>query len=302
MRHITLRQLEVFETIARLNSFTRAAEELFLTQPTVSMQIKKLTDDIGLPLFEQVGKKIYLTEAGKALYESCQGVFEHLSRFEMRIADLKGLKAGKLQLAAVTTAKYFAPRLLGLFCQQYPDIKVKLEVVNREQILERLTHNQDDLYIVGQVPEAVDAVAEVFLDNPLIVLAPADHPLAHEKNITIERICQEPFIVREPGSGTRIAIERFFAAHNQKLHIRMELGSGEAIKQAILGGLGIAVLSRHALALEEPMSRFAILDVVGFPIKRYWYVAYPSGKQLSVVAQAFLEFLGKARESLPPLA
>jgi len=302
MRHSTLRQLEVFEAIARLKSFTRAAEELFLTQPTVSMQIKKLTDEIGLPLFEQIGKKIYLTDAGKELYQTCLGIFEHFSRFEMIASDMKGLKSGKLRLAVVTTAKYFTPRLLGMFCQKYPGIEVALIVTNRERVLERLSSNQDDLYILGQVPDAVDAVAEVFLDNPLVVLASADHPLSCEKKISIKRICDEPFIMREPGSGTRMATERFFLEHDHKLKVRMELGSNEAIKQAIVGRLGIAVLSRHTLALDAPMGQLAILDVEGFPIERHWYFAYPSGKQLSIVAQTFLEYLRQASDYLGDLS
>jgi DNA-binding transcriptional LysR family regulator len=295
--------LEVFEAIARLKSFTRAAEELFLTQPTVSMQIKKLTDEIGLPLFEQIGKKIYLTDAGKELYQTCLGIFEHFSRFEMIASDMKGLKSGKLRLAVVTTAKYFTPRLLGMFCQKYPDIDVALKVTNRERVLERLSNNQDDLYILGQVPDAVDAVAEVFLDNQLVVMASADHPLSCEKKISIERICDELFIMREPGSGTRMATERFFSGQNgQKLKVRMELGSNEAIKQAIVGRLGIAVLSRHTLALDAPMGQLAILDVEGFPIERHWYFAYPSGKQLSIVAQTFLEYLRQASDYLDDLS
>ena len=302
MRHSTLRQLEVFEAIARLKSFTRAAEELFLTQPTVSMQMKKLTDEIGLPLFEQVGKKIYLTDAGKELYQTCLGIFEHFSRFEMIASDMKGLKSGKLRLAVVSTAKYFTPRLLGMFCQEYPGIDVALIVTNRERVLERLSSNQDDLYILGQVPDAVDAVAEVFLDNPLVVLAAADHPLANEKRITVDRISDEPFIMREPGSGTRMATERFFLERSHKLKVRMELGSNEAIKQAIVGRLGIAVLSRHTLALDAPMGQLAILDVEGFPIERHWYFAYPSGKQLSIVAQTFLEYLRQASDYLDDLS
>lgn len=302
MRHSTLRQLEVFESIARLKSFTRAAEELFLTQPTVSMQAKKLTDEIGLPLFEQVGKKIYLTDAGKELYQTCLGIFEHFSRFEMIASDMKGLKSGKLRLAVVTTAKYFTPRLLGMFCQKYPGIDVALKVTNRERVLERLTNNQDDLYILGQVPDVVDAVAEVFLDNPLVVLASANHPLVKTKKISISRISDEPFIMREPGSGTRMATERFFSEHNKKLKVRMELGSNEAIKQAIIGELGISVLSRHTLALDAPMGQLAILDVEGFPIERHWYFAYPSGKQLSIVAQTFLEYLRRAPDFLVDLS
>ncbi|PSJ16618.1 LysR family transcriptional regulator [Nitrosomonas supralitoralis] len=302
MRHSTLRQLEVFEAIARLKSFTRAAEELFLTQPTVSMQIKKLTQEIGLPLFEQVGKKIYLTDAGTELYKTCLGIFDHFSRFEMIASDMKGMKSGKLRIAVVTTAKYFTPRLLGMFCQKYPNIDVALKVTNREHILERLTGNQDDLYILGQIPDAVDAVAEIFLDNPLVVLASADHPLANEKKITIERICDEPFIMREPGSGTRIATEHFFSGHNKKLKVRMELGSNEAIKQTVAGRLGIAVLSRHTLRLDAQIGQLAILDVVGFPIERHWYFAYSSGKQLSIVAQTFLNYLREAADLLEDLS
>jgi len=302
MRHSTLRQLEVFEAIARLGSFTRAAEELFLTQPTVSMQIKKLSDDVGFPLFEQVGKKIYLTDVGRELHQTCKGIFEHFARFEMVTANMKGLKVGKLRLAVVSTAKYFAPQLLGMFCQQYPGIDVSLKVTNRERVLGRLADNRDDLYILGQPPEEVHAVSQTFLENPLVVLAPIYHPLVNRKDITPKRIVEEPFVSREIGSGTRIASERFFAERGLKLKIRMELGSNEAIKQAIIGGLGISVLSQHTLALDASMRQLAILDVQGFPINRQWYYAYPSGKQLSIVAQAFVGYLQQAPKFLDEMS
>jgi len=294
MRHSTLRQLEVFEAIARLGSFTRAAEELYLTQPTVSMQIKKLADAVGLPLFEQVGKKIYLTDAGRVLHAFTREIFDHFARFEMTLADMKGLKRGTLKLAVVTTAKYFAPRLLGPFCQQYPGIEISLKVSNRERVLERLGDNQDDLYILGQPPVDLDAVAEPFLENPLVVLAPVSHPLAGKKKIALSRLAEEPFILREAGSGTRAATERLFAERGLKMKVRMDLGSNEAIKQAIVGGLGISVLSRHTLALDAPMGQLTILDVEGFPIERHWYFAYPTGKQLSIVARTFLDYLKQA--------
>jgi DNA-binding transcriptional LysR family regulator len=294
MRHTTLRQLEVFEAIARLGSFTRAAEELHLTQPTVSMQIKKLTDAVGLPLFEQVGKKVYLTETGRALHDFSRQIFDHFTRFEMLLANFKGLKQGRLRLGVISTAKYFIPRLLGPFCRDYPGIDVTMKVSNRERILERLQNNDDDLYILGQPPEGSDAVAEPFLANPLIVLAPADHPLAGEHNIPLKRLAEEPFLLREVGSGTRKAMEQLFARHHLKIKVRMELGSNETIKQAVMGGLGLSVLSRHTLVLDASTERLAILDVQGFPIERQWYVAYPKGKQLSVVAAAFLEFLRRA--------
>jgi DNA-binding transcriptional LysR family regulator len=291
MRHSTLRQLEVFAAIARLGSFTRAAEELHLTQPTVSMQVKKLTDAVGLPLYEQVGKKIYLTDAGRALHGFTRGLLDHFARFEMTLADMKGLKQGTLRLAVVTTAKYFAPRLLGPFCQQYPGIEVSLKVSNRERVLERLTGNEDDLYILGQPPQELDVMAEPFLENPLVVLAPAGHPLVGKRRIPLTRLAQEPFLVRETGSGTRAATERLFDEHGLRLKVRMELGSNEAIKQAIVGGLGVSVLSHHTLALGAPMGQLGILDVEGFPIVRHWYATYPTGKQLSVVARTFLDYL-----------
>lgn len=293
MRHSTFRQLEVFEAIARLGSFTRAAEELFLTQPTASMQIKKLCDAIGMPLFEQIGKKIYLTDAGKALQATCTEVFAALNNFEMQIADMQGLKQGKLRLAVVTTAKYFAPRLLGAFCKQYPGVDVSLKVSNRERLLERISENQDDLYIIGQPPEGLDIVAEPFLDNPLVVMAPNNHELVGQKNIPLTRLAEELFIMREPGSGTRMALERLFLEHKLQLKMRMELGSNEAIKQAIAGELGISVLSRHTMALDSS-GQLAVLDVEHFPIRRQWYVVHLAGKQPSIVAQAFLDYLRTA--------
>ncbi|HAF44070.1 MAG TPA: LysR family transcriptional regulator [Gallionellaceae bacterium] len=290
----TLRQLELFEAIARLGSFTRAAEELFLTQPTVSMQIKKLTDTVGMPIFEQVGKKIYLTEIGQALLQCSKGISEHLANFEMIAADMKGLKKGKLRLAVVTTAKYFAPRLLGSFSQRYPGVEVSLIVTNRERLLERAANNLDDLYILGQPPDDANVVAEAFLENYLVVIAPADHPLAKVKNIPPAKLAKEPFLLREEGSGTRIAVERLFEHLGLKINMRMELGSNEAIKQSVIGGLGISVLSRHTLELDLPSKQFVMLDVQGFPIKRYWYFAHPAGKQLSLIAGTFVDHLRQA--------
>lgn len=298
MRHSTLRQLEIFLAIARLGSFTRAAEELFLTQPTVSMQIKKLTETVGLPLFEQIGKKVYLTAAGEELQRTCREVFDQLARLEMQISDMKGLKKGTLRLAVVTTAKYFAPRLLGPFCRQHPGVDVSLKVTNREQVLQRLVENQDDLYILGLPPEGIDVVAEPFLRNPLVPVAATGHVLAGAKNVPLKRFAEEPFLIRESGSGTRKAVERLFNEYQLSLNVRMELGSNEAIKQAIVGGLGVSVLSEQTLVLDAPMGQLVLLDVEGFPLERQWYVAYPIGKRLSVVAETFMEHLRHAPEHL----
>lgn len=293
MKNATLRQLKVFESVARNLSYTRAAEELYLTQPTVSIQIKQLTDIVGLPLLEQIGKRIYLTDPGRELLKVCRNIFEDMSRFEMLVSDMKGVKAGKLNLAIITTAKYFVPRLLGLFCQRYPGIDVSLKVTNRERVLQRLADNQDDLYVLGAPPEDMDIEIEPFLENPLVVLAASNHALAAEKNISLQRLTEEQFLMREQGSGIRLATEQFFSERGLKLKVRMELGSNEAIKQAVVGGLGIAVLSAHTLALDRDSQELAILDVQGFPIQRHWYLAHPKEKQLSVVALAFLEFLHK---------
>jgi LysR family transcriptional regulator, low CO2-responsive transcriptional regulator len=291
LKQATLHQLKVFEVTARHGSFTRAAEELFLTQPTVSIQMKQLTKAVGLPLFEQVGKRLYLTTAGKELLSTCHDIFDRLDRFEMSVADLKGMKQGQLCISVITTAKYVVPRLLGPFCQRYPGVDVALTVTNHEKVVERLRDNLDDLYIPSQPPENVDVHCHAFLDNPLVVLAPRNHPLTQEKNIPIQRLSGESFIMREQGSGTRQAVERLFEEHDVPIRVRLELGSNEAIKQAIAGGLGISVLSRHCLALEGESGPLAILDVEHFPIHRHWYVVYPTGKQLSVVARTFFEYM-----------
>ncbi len=291
MIHATLHQLKVFETTARLDSFTKAAEELNITQPTVSSQIKQLTKAIGLPLFEQIGKTLYLTDAGKALLVTCQDIFEKLDNFEMKVADLKGAKEGKLRLSAISTTKYFLPRILGLFCQKYPDIDVSLEIINHEKVINRMLDNEDDLYILSQLPDNIDLHSQAFLDNPLVVVAKADHPLAGQKNIPISKLNNEPFIMRESGSGTRQAVETLLLENQVKVRVRLELGSNEAIKEAIAGGLGMSVLSRHTLQGDLSNSELTILDVQHFPIERHWYVATLNGKELSVIAQTFLYFL-----------
>lgn len=291
MIQATLHQLVVFEATARHKSFTRAAEELYITQPTVSSQIKQISKAVGLPLFEQIGKQLYLTEAGKELLATCRDIFERLENLEMKVADLKGAKQGKLRLSVITTAKYFIPRLLGSFCQQYPEIDVALEVTNHEQITQRMKQNEDDLYILSQPSEEIDLHTEAFLDNPLVVVAPKNHPLAGQSNIPIKKLDGEPFIMREKGSGTRTAVQQLFTKHKIFVPVKLELGSNEAIKQAIAGELGISVLSLHTLVSEGLSRDLTVLDVQNFPIKRCWYAAHLSGKQLSVIAQAFLAFL-----------
>jgi LysR family transcriptional regulator, low CO2-responsive transcriptional regulator len=291
MRQSTLHQLKVFETVARLGSITRAAEELSLTQPTVSMQVKQLAKNIGTPLFEQVGKKLYLTAAGQELASTCQQIFEQLAQFEMKVADLQGMKRGRLKLATITTTKYFIPRVLAPFCNMYPGIDIALQITNHERIISRLADNQDDLYILSHVPEGIDLTSEVFLVNPLVVMAPKSHPLAGQKNIPISALQGEAFVMREAGSGTRKAVEKLFEEQDISVRVRLELGSNEAIKQAIAYGLGLSVLSRHTFGPESAALGLTILDVQHFPIDRHWYIVYANGKQLSIVADTFRQFL-----------
>jgi len=290
VRRISIRQLQVFEAVARLLSYTRASEELYLSQPTVSLQIKKLESDIGLALTEQVGKKVSLTDAGQSLYQTSKEVLGALNRFEMEIDDQKGLQTGQLRISVVTTANYFAPRLIGRYTRKYPGISVSLDVGNREHILERMSQNMDDLYLIGKPPESSDLDFQPYLANPMVVVAPVDHPMAGRKKIPLKAIAEQPFIIREPGSGTRIAVERLFAEHGYSLNIRMELGSNESIKQGITGGLGIAVISQHTLTRGD-LTELTILDVEGFPISWQWYVGYPRGKRLSVAAKTFLNLM-----------
>ena len=291
IRHTTLRQLQIFEATVRLGSFTRAAGELFLTQPTISMQIKKLADAVGLPLFEHVGRSVKPTEAGRELYDSCRKIFDVLANLEMKVSDLQGMRRGRLRVAVITTVKYFLPELLGEFCAIHPGIEVALKVSNRERIMERLNNDEDDLYIVGAVPEDADVKAYPFAPNPLVIVAPRDHPLVGKRNISIEEIAQQPFVGREPGSGTRDAVIRVFKERGVELpQVKLELGSNEAIKHAVVAGLGLAVMSLHSLTLDGPDGPLALLDVEGFPIVRQWYVVHPKGKELSLVAQAFLDY------------
>ena len=293
MKYATFRQLWVFDAIARLGSFTRAAEEMHLTQPTLSMQVRKIAGSVGFPLFEQVGKKIYLTDAGRAVQELCREVFESVARFEMTIAALKGLKRGRLRLAVVSTAEYFLPRLLGPFSNDYPGVEFALEVLNRERIIERLKANADDLYVFGFPPDDIEVDAIKFMENPLVVVAPQGHRLERVRAIPLARLMDEPFLMREPGSGTRSAAERFFTEKGVTPRVRMELGSNETIKQAVLGGLGVSVLSRHTV---EHASGLAVLDVEGFPLVRHWYLVRPKGKRSSVVVSAFCDYLSRVTE------
>lgn len=291
--NLTLRQLKIFEAVARHLSFTRASKELHLTQPAVSMQVKQLEEEVGLPLFEQVGKKIFLTEAGEEMQRYAGSVMTTLAEASLVFDEMRGLERGRLRIAVASTANYFVPQLLASFCQRYPNVRVSLDVTNRKRLLDALSANDTDLVIMGKPPQHMDLVAESFMDNPLVVIAPPGHPLANERNIPLKRLQGETFLVREKGSGTRSAMERFFTEHGVSLSSTMEMSSSEAIKQGVEAGLGFGLLSLHTLEMELALKRLVILDVRELPILRKWYIMHRSGKRLSAVAQNFKDFVLK---------
>ena len=289
--HFTLRQFRVFEAVASHLSFTQAAKSLHLSQPAVSMQVKQMEQQVGLPLFEQIGKQIHLTEAGQEIFHYSRAIGQLLSEAEEVINELKGSQRGKLTISVASTANYFVPTLLGTFHDRFPDITVSLDVTNRETLLEQMEKNEVDLVVMGQPPKDMNLEAGTFMENPLVIIAPPDHPLAKERNIPMSRMEDEIFLTRERGSGTRSAIERFFEQHGVQLNTGMEIASNEAIKQSVQAGLGLGLLSRDTLEMELALKKLVILDVEDFPIVRYWYVMHRKGKRLTAVAQAFKQFL-----------
>lgn len=289
--HLTLRQLKAFGAVARHLSFTRAAEELNLSQPAVSMQIKQLEGQVGQPLFEQMGKKIYLTEAGREVYHYAKEISGEIGNMEAALASLQGIEHGTLSISVATTAHYFAPKLLSIFYKRFPGVDIRLDVTNRETLLSQLSENVVDMVVMGQPPRGIEVEFGEFMENPLVVIAPPDHPFAKERSIPVERLSDETFIVREKGSGTRSAMERFFKTHKLNLNTGMEVSSDEAIKQSVQAGLGLSIMSRDATQMELQLGRLCIPDVLHFPIVRHWYVVHRKGKRLSPVATAFRDFL-----------
>lgn len=289
--NISLRQLRVFEAVARQLSYTRAAEELHLSQPAVSMQVRQLEDLIGMPLFERLGKSIALTEAGREVYHYGLSINRSLQEMEEVLEALKGVSRGRLYVAVASTVNYFAPRLLASFHQRFPGINLRLDVTNRESLVRLLEANSVDLVLMGTPPEDVDVESEAFMDNPLVVIAPPDHPLAGERRIPLARLQAEVFVMREPGSGTRQAMERFFAEHGLAIRHGMQMTRNEAVKQAVRSGLGLSVVSLHTIELELETRRLVILDLEEFPLLRKWYLVYRRGKRLSPATRAFRDFV-----------
>jgi DNA-binding transcriptional LysR family regulator len=299
--NITMRQLKVFQSVAQHLSYTKAAAELHLTQPAVSMQIRQLEENLGLPLFEQIGKKIHLTDAGREMIYYSHSISRQLEQIGEVFASLRGIERGTLNLAVPGTANQFVTRFLAEFCRRHPTINFNLGIANRKGLLDRLESNDTDLVIMGKPPQGMDLVSERFMDNPLVVIASPEHALVERDSIPLAELMDNEFVMREQGSGTRIALERFFDEHQVKLKTSMEMASNEAVKQAVAAGLGLGMVSIHTLEMELALQRVAILPVEQFPIMRHWYIVYRQGKRLSPAARAFRDFVLNDATALWPL-
>jgi DNA-binding transcriptional LysR family regulator len=289
--NITFRQLRLFLALSETGSVSAAARAMHVTQPTASMQLREITDSVGMPLYEVISRRIYLTDAGRQLAKTARTIVDEWEKFTQTVNAMQGLTRGRLRVAVVSTAKYFVPRLLGSFCERYPDIDISLEVLNRDGVVQRLRDNLDDLYVMSMPPTDVDLCDQTFLANPLVMIAPAGHPLATRQRLTLKAISRERLILREQGSGTRLATDRFLDAHNFVPQTLLELGSNEAIKEAVAGHLGVAVISRHAIKSDELGRELCLLPVNGLPIRSQWHVVYPRTKQLSPIARVFHDHL-----------
>lgn len=289
--HVTLRQFKVFAAAARHLSFTRAAEELHLTQPAVSMQIRQLEENLGLALFEPLGRRIDLTEAGHALHGYVQRIDEILAEADEVFEGMKGLRRGHLRVSVASTANYFATRLLADFSKQYTEVSISLDVTNRETLLRQLANNETDIVIMGEPPSGMDLEAEAFMRNPLVAIAAPEHALAAASNIPLEALVRERFVVRERGSGTRGAITRFFERRGLELRTGLEMSSNEAIKQAVEAGLGLGIVSLHTLELELETGRLVVLHAEDLPIRRHWYMVHRRGKRSTPVTRAFHDYV-----------
>jgi DNA-binding transcriptional LysR family regulator len=291
MKNATLRQLKIFETVARHLSYSRAAEELHLTQPAVSTQVKTLAEHVGLVLFEQLGKKIYLTPGGAELLHFSRAIIQQFQEAEEALTQFKGITGGKLNVAVISAGDYFFPRLLVEFARRHSGVTLNLTVHNREELLGQLANNLTDLAIMVRPPQDMDTVNESFAPHPYVIVAPPDHPLVSKKRIPMSVLKREPFVVREEGSDTWHSMEDGFGSHLAELNLAMKIKSTETIKQAVIAGMGVSFLSAHTITLELQAGSLAVLDVQGFPMMLNWYVVHRKNKRLPPVALAFKNFL-----------
>lgn len=291
MRPYTLKQIQTFLEVARQKSVSKAAERLFVTQPAVSMQIRQLEEAFGLALLEPVGRNIRLTHAGEVFLAHAQAAMGQFKDLEAQMADHIGLKKGRIDLAVVSTAKYFIPMLLVQFGKLFDGINVQLQIDNRENVLGLLARNEADLVVMGRTPSDMDCEASAFASNPLAIVAAPNHAMVRRKQLPFSALADYKFVVREEGSGTRAAMERLFQQHQMPLHIEMEMPSNETIKQAVMAGMGLSFLSTRTLRHELASGHIALVDVQGMPPHGHWYVTHLRSKKLSPATRAFKEFL-----------
>jgi DNA-binding transcriptional LysR family regulator len=291
LNNATFRQLRVFEAVARHSSYSRAAEELHLTQPAISMQVRQLEHHAGLPLFEQLGRKVHLTAAGRELRQYCLSILQQFREAEEALAALKGIRGGRLSIAVISAGDYFFPKLLAEFCKRHEGVTVELAVDNRVEVVKRLTDNATDLAIMLRPPESGDMHAEPFAPQPQVIVAAPDHRLVSRRRIPLAALGNEPFIIRERGSDTRISMDEAFAERSFKPKVAMEIKSFETIKQAVMAGMGVSFLSAHTISQELELRRLAVLRVEGLPVVRSWHVVHLARKRLPPVAAAFKAFL-----------
>ncbi len=289
--NLTFRQLQVFAVVARHLNYTNAAKELYLSQPAVSMQIKQLEEQVELPLIEKQGKKLYLTDVGQEMYNYARNTIQQLIDLEETLGQMKTLEQGHLKLAVASTANHFVIRLLAIFARVHPKIRISLEVTNRSCLLELLDRNECDLVIMGSPPEGHNLVALPFLENPLVVITSPNHPLSQLNKVSLQELIKEEFIIREQGSGTRNAIERFFSDRELTFKTKLDMSNNRAIKHAVEEGLGVSIVSMHTLELELNAQTLKIANVEDFPINRHWYVVQREGKRLSPIATVFKEYI-----------
>ena len=289
--NISTRQLQLFLALAETGGVSAAARRMHVTQPTASMQLKEIAESVGMPLYEVISRKVHLTEAGQDLARTARAMSDTWDAFEQRVAARQGLTRGRLRVAVVSTAKYFIPRLLGGFCERYPEIDISLEVLNRDHVVNRLRANLDDLYVMSQPPADLMLEDDILMPNPLVLIAPASHPLAGQRHMALGQLQDQRFLLRERGSGTRMATDAHFAQAGFEPAKVLELGSNEAIKESVAGRLGVAVVSMHALAAFNPEPQVTVLDVQGFPIPSQWHLVWPRGKQLTPIATVFRQHL-----------
>ena len=291
MRNATLRQLRVFESAARHLSLTRAAEELHLTAPAVSIQVKQLEGHAGAALFERSGRGLRLTQEGGEVLRHAREILGHIRASEEAIAELDALERGLLDVAVINAGDHFFPWIVAAFRREHPGIRVRITVQNRDELISRLTAQQTDLAVISQPPTEPGHVAIAFAPHPHVIAAAPGHPLAGRRRIPLARIAAEPILTREQGSSTRLAMDQAFAEAGLVPRIEMEIPANETIKQAAAAGLGVGFLSAHALRQELALGSLVILDVEGFPVMRQWYVVHRQDRRLPRIAQAFERFV-----------